>query len=62
MNAEQQILKVIDRLHGAYWSDFVKEISLPKEEIQIALRSLLKKRVIRQKEDDIEHDWEYIRL
>ena len=55
-------MAIVDEKHGAYWGDFIKEIpELPPEEIQFALRSLIKDKMLRMKDDDYEHDWEYIR-
>jgi len=58
---EQQILAIVDREHGAYWSDFSAEIDAPKARISAALRRLVTDKVLRQKDDDQEHDWEYVR-
>jgi hypothetical protein len=59
---KEKILKIVDEKHGAFWGEFINEIPNENpENIQICLRELLKDGVLRQKEDDMEHDWEYVR-
>lgn len=51
---ENLIVAKIKLLGGVYLSDFK---TIPKEQVKQAIRSLLDKGIIRQKEDN--HDWEY---
>ena len=60
--ARERILAIVDEMHGVYLSDLID--GMPDVDpwiIRLALRSLLKDRTLRQKEDEIEHDWEYVR-
>ena len=58
----ERILAIVDEKHGAYWVDLLD--GMPTVEpvmVQLALRSLLKDGTLRQREDEQEHDWEYVR-
>jgi hypothetical protein len=60
--ARERILAIVDEKHGAYLSDLLDgSQDIDAWTIRLALRSLLKDRTLRQKEDEIEHDWEYVR-
>lgn len=57
-----RILFVIDRYHGAFFDEFVEEMpDINKKDISNVLNKLITNGIVRQKEDEIEHDWEYIR-
>ena len=59
---KEKILRIIDENHGAFWGEFISGMpDVPPENIQRELRGLLKEGVIRQREDNMEHDWEYVR-
>jgi hypothetical protein len=60
---EQKILRIVDELRGAYWSDFYNILmcDYSVEEIRSALKGLVVEKKLRMKDDDQEHDWEYRR-
>jgi len=59
--AKEIVMEAIRNVSTCYWADIHDEnngrVSL--KAVSAAISSLIKQRVIRQKEDDIEHDWEY---
>lgn len=58
----ERILEIVDEKHGAFWGELLD--GMPTVEpvmVQLALRSLLKDGTLRQREDEQEHDWEYVR-
>lgn len=59
----EKILQVIDEKHGAYLMEILSELEdhYGIEEIREALSSLVKDGTLRMKDDDLEHDWEYLR-
>ena len=58
---QSKILEIVDAKGGAYWGDFIDGIPTAPENIQGALRMLIADKVLRQREDEQEHDWEFVR-
>ena len=58
---QNKILEIVDAKHGAFWGDFIDGIPTAPENIQGALRMLIADKVLRAKEDEQEHDWEFVR-
>jgi hypothetical protein len=58
-----KILEIVDEKHGAFWGEFYTALIPPYEvePLRIALISLVNDGTLRMKEDDEEHDWEYLR-
>ena len=62
--AKEIILTAIDNNNGAFINEINRESNgrVSAMTISKALNILISERVIRQKEDLIEHDWEYLRV
>ena len=58
-----KILEIVDEKHGAFWGEFYTALIPPYEveAVRLALKSLVNDGTLRMKEDDQEHDWEYLR-
>jgi len=59
----ETILAVVDKSNGAFWGDFYDAL-IPTYKVDDArqvLRTLVNHGVLRMREDDQEHDWEYVR-
>jgi hypothetical protein len=58
-----KILKIVDEKHGAFWGEFYTALIPPceVEPVRLALISLVNDGTLRMKEDEQEHDWEYLR-
>ena len=59
----ESILTVVDKHHGAFLGEFFKELSgrHNDNDVLLVLRSMVADGTLRMKEDDAEHDWEYLR-
>lgn len=58
-----KILEIVDARHGAFWGELYAALIPPYEvdAVRLALGALVGDNTLRMREDDEEHDWEYLR-
>jgi len=58
---ETAVLDVVAQVGNPLMSHFRKKLDYPEDKIKEAVRALCSMGFLRQKEDEIDHDWSYIR-
>jgi len=63
LEIRDKILEIVDEKRGAYWGEFYSSLvpTYGVDDVRTVLASLVGDGTLRMKEDDEEHDWEYIR-
>lgn len=57
-----RILALVDQRHGVYWGELVEGLKdADVADIGLALNQLVNEGTLRMRDDDQEHDWEYVR-